>query len=61
MWDTLNLLPNEVIPKSYQQKIEATPQCDSFMHLHLGFDKKVCKMLLVGVCVLIPDIFFNFR
>ncbi|KMZ72585.1 Carotenoid isomerase 1 [Zostera marina] len=40
MWDTLNLLPNEVIPKSYQQKIEATPQCDSFMHLHLGFDKK---------------------
>ncbi|GER38385.1 FAD/NAD(P)-binding oxidoreductase family protein [Striga asiatica] len=38
MWDTLNLLPKEVVPKSYQEGIEKTPQCESFMHLHLGFD-----------------------
>ncbi|KAK9286276.1 hypothetical protein L1049_014665 [Liquidambar formosana] len=38
MWDTLNLLPEEVIPKSYQDRIKTTPQCESFMHLHLGFD-----------------------
>ncbi|MED6190407.1 hypothetical protein PIB30_105636, partial [Stylosanthes scabra] len=38
MWDTLNLLPKEVIPKSYSDRIKATPQCESFMHLHLGFD-----------------------
>ncbi|XP_043720205.1 prolycopene isomerase, chloroplastic [Telopea speciosissima] len=38
MWDTLNLLPEEVIPKLYKERIKATPQCESFMHLHLGFD-----------------------
>lgn len=38
MWDTLNLLPKEVVPKSYQERIKLTPQCESFMHLHLGFD-----------------------
>ncbi|XP_020533276.1 prolycopene isomerase, chloroplastic isoform X2 [Jatropha curcas] len=38
MWDTLNLLPKEVLPKSYTDRINTTPQCESFMHLHLGFD-----------------------
>ncbi|CAL5377978.1 unnamed protein product [Camellia sinensis] len=38
MRDTLDLLPKEVIPKSYQDRIKMTPQCESFMHLHLGFD-----------------------
>lgn len=41
MWDTLNLLPKEVVPKSYQDRIKMTPQCESFMHLHLGFDAEV--------------------
>ncbi|XAR56292.1 Prolycopene isomerase [Bertholletia excelsa] len=40
MWDTLDLLPVEVIPKSYQDRIKMTPQCESFMHLHLGFDSE---------------------
>ncbi|KAL9677008.1 hypothetical protein QQ045_005232 [Rhodiola kirilowii] len=38
MWDTLNLLPKEVVPDSYKRGIESTPRCESFMHLHLGFD-----------------------
>lgn len=38
MWDTSNLLPKEVLPKSYLDRINTTPQCESFMHLHLGFD-----------------------
>ncbi|KAJ0099336.1 hypothetical protein Patl1_19848 [Pistacia atlantica] len=38
MWDTLKLLPMEVLPKSYVGRINTTPQCESFMHLHLGFD-----------------------
>ncbi|KAE9609510.1 hypothetical protein Lal_00006554 [Lupinus albus] len=38
MWDTLKLLPKEVVPKSYSDRISTTPQCESFMHLHLGFD-----------------------
>jgi hypothetical protein len=46
MWDTLDLLPQDAVPKSYQDKVKATPQCDSFMHLHLGFDAEVgCHML----------------
>ncbi|ONK55562.1 uncharacterized protein A4U43_UnF1600 [Asparagus officinalis] len=40
MWDTLSLLPRDVVPNSYQDRIKATPQCESFMHLHLGFDAK---------------------
>ncbi|ERN20049.1 prolycopene isomerase, chloroplastic [Amborella trichopoda] len=38
MWDTLNLLPPDEIPKEFQERIKLTPQCDSFLHLHLGFD-----------------------
>ncbi|KAJ4951144.1 hypothetical protein NE237_027976 [Protea cynaroides] len=38
MWDTLNMLPEEALPKSYKDRIKKTPQCESFMHLHLGFD-----------------------
>lgn len=41
MWDTLNLLPKEVVPKSFLDRTKTTPQCESFMHLHLGFDAKV--------------------
>ncbi|KAG6652303.1 prolycopene isomerase, chloroplastic [Carya illinoinensis] len=37
MWDTLKLLPKEVVPKSYVDRINMTQQCESFMHLHLGF------------------------
>ncbi|XP_059447370.1 prolycopene isomerase, chloroplastic [Corylus avellana] len=40
MWDTLKLLPKEVVPKSYLDRINNTEQCESFMHLHLGFDKE---------------------
>ncbi|XP_044488324.1 prolycopene isomerase, chloroplastic [Mangifera indica] len=38
MWDTLKMLPKENLPKSYVDRINTTPQCESFMHLHLGFD-----------------------
>ncbi|XP_064934490.1 prolycopene isomerase, chloroplastic-like [Musa acuminata AAA Group] len=38
MWDTLNLLPPDVVPNTYKEQVEATPRCESFMHLHLGFD-----------------------
>ncbi|GMN26907.1 hypothetical protein TIFTF001_001455 [Ficus carica] len=38
MWDTLKLLPRDVLPKSYVDGVNMTPQCESFMHLHLGFD-----------------------
>ncbi|MBT9317255.1 phytoene desaturase family protein [Leptothoe spongobia] len=39
IWDTLKLLPS--LPSRLQRFVEkrqATPECDSFMHLHLGID-----------------------
>ncbi|RID44861.1 hypothetical protein BRARA_I01626 [Brassica rapa] len=40
MWDTLKLLPPGALPDSYVAGVNTTPQCESFMHLHLGFDAK---------------------
>ncbi|NMF65895.1 phytoene desaturase family protein [Brasilonema octagenarum] len=37
VWDTLKLIPQEALPKKFQER-QATPECDSFMHLHLGID-----------------------
>jgi phytoene dehydrogenase-like protein len=38
VWDTLKLLPENAVPKQFRAKRQATPECDSFMHLHLGID-----------------------
>lgn len=38
VWDTLKLLPKSTIPESFRTKRQTTPECDSFMHLHLGID-----------------------
>ena len=37
IWDTLKLLPQAAVPKQFQSR-QSTPECDSFMHLHLGID-----------------------
>lgn len=39
VWDTLTLLP-QLPPRlqTFAQRRQATPECDSFMHLHLGID-----------------------
>ena len=38
VWDTLKLLPDGAVPKQFVANRQATPECDSFMHLHLGID-----------------------
>ncbi|WP_138497094.1 phytoene desaturase family protein [Nostoc sp. PA-18-2419] len=38
VWDTLKLLPENAVSKHFRAKRQATPECDSFMHLHLGID-----------------------
>lgn len=38
VWDTLKLLPQKALPQQYLAARQATPECDSFMHLHLGID-----------------------
>jgi phytoene dehydrogenase-like protein len=36
VWDTLKLIPTGALPAKFAQRRQATPPCDSFMHLHLG-------------------------
>jgi phytoene dehydrogenase-like protein len=38
VWDTLKLLPEGSVPKSFIAQRQATPECHSFMHLHVGID-----------------------
>ncbi len=38
IWDTLKLLPKDSMPPELVKEKAATPECDSFMHLHLGID-----------------------
>ena len=38
VWDTLKLLPAGAVPPPFRKKRQATPACESFMHLHLGID-----------------------
>ncbi|KAK9868340.1 hypothetical protein WJX84_009761 [Apatococcus fuscideae] len=38
VWDTVKLVPADALPVQWRQEALATPPCDSFMHLHLGFD-----------------------
>jgi len=38
IWDTLKLLPEDVVPQKFKQSADEMPMCRSFMHLHLGFD-----------------------
>ncbi|HHP7230052.1 MAG TPA: phytoene desaturase family protein [Xenococcaceae cyanobacterium] len=38
VWDTLKLLPDNAATRQLIQAKKATPECDSFMHLHLGID-----------------------
>lgn len=40
VWDTMRLIPAGAVPAAYQQEALATPECDSFMHLHVGMDSK---------------------
>ncbi|MGB7440193.1 MAG: NAD(P)/FAD-dependent oxidoreductase [Coleofasciculaceae cyanobacterium] len=38
IWDTLKLLPEDTLPKKFRTQRQGTPECESFMHLHLGID-----------------------
>ncbi|MBD2448688.1 NAD(P)/FAD-dependent oxidoreductase [Nostoc sp. FACHB-152] len=38
VWDTLKLLPEGALPRKFFTQRQTIPECDSFMHLHLGID-----------------------
>ena len=41
VWDTVKLLPGGTLPFEFRQQAMGTPECDSFMHLHLGIPANV--------------------
>ena len=38
VWDTLKLIPDGALPNSWVKERANTPECESFMHLHVGID-----------------------
>ena len=38
IWDTVSLIPEGVLPASFVRDRTDIPECESFMHLHLGID-----------------------
>ena len=43
IWDTMKLLPSDAdLPAlaEYKKEMQGTPQCESFLHLHVGIDAK---------------------
>lgn len=57
VWDTLKLLPEESVSKQYRQRQQATPECDSFMHLHLGIDAQGIRPDLACHYIVVNDWF----
>ena len=38
VWDTLKLVPERALSRRFRRQKQTTPECGSFMHLHLGID-----------------------
>jgi phytoene dehydrogenase-like protein len=55
VWDTLKLLPEGALPKRFRDKRQATPECDSFMHLHLGIDAQGLRPNLACHYIVVND------
>jgi phytoene dehydrogenase-like protein len=55
IWDTLDLLPEGAVPKRFRDKRQATPECDSFMHLHLGIDAEGLRSDLACHYIVVND------
>ena len=55
VWDTLKLLPQTAVPKRFRASRQATPECDSFMHLHLGIDAQGLRTDLACHYIVVND------
>ncbi|MEA5573978.1 NAD(P)/FAD-dependent oxidoreductase [Calothrix sp. UHCC 0171] len=55
VWDTLKLIPPNAVPQKYRQQRQATPECDSFMHLHLGIDAQGIRRDLACHYIFVKD------
>lgn len=55
VWDTLKLIPQDSISPKYRAQRQATPECDSFMHLHLGIDAQGIRSDLACHYIFVKD------
>ena len=55
VWDTLKLIPDTAVPVSFREQRAATPECDSFMHLHLGIDATGIRADLACHYIIVND------
>lgn len=55
IWDTLKLLPQDALPHSFQKQRQQTPQCESFMHLHLGINAENIRSDLACHYIVVND------
>lgn len=55
VWDTIKLIPNDALSPKYRNQRLATPECDSFMHLHLGIDAQGLREDLACHYIFVKD------
>ncbi|MBH8554226.1 NAD(P)/FAD-dependent oxidoreductase [Nostocaceae cyanobacterium CENA357] len=55
VWDTLKLVPQGALPPKFRSQRQATPECDSFMHLHLGIDAQGLPANLLCHYIVVND------
>ncbi|MBF2066282.1 MAG: NAD(P)/FAD-dependent oxidoreductase [Calothrix sp. C42_A2020_038] len=55
VWDTLKLIPESAISPKYRRQKQATPECDSFMHLHLGINAENIRTDLACHYIFVKD------
>ncbi len=55
VWDTLKLIPEKALPNQFRAKRQATPECDSFMHLHLGINAQALRSDLACHYIVVND------
>ncbi len=55
VWDTLKLIPEGTVPLKYRSSKQATPECGSFMHLHLGINAKNIRTDLACHYIYVKD------
>jgi len=55
VWDTLKLIPKGVMPKGFREQRQAIPECESFMHLHLGIHSQGIRSDLACHYIVVND------
>lgn len=55
VWNTLKLLPEGALPQKFERERQQTPECNSFMHLHLGINAENIRLDLACHYIVVND------